>query len=202
MTIFQQMNDCNGDAAASEQRVIGSSISHSVTITHSEEFARSVKVSVEGGTGLFEKILASAKIKIGGELEWTSSTSTSSSATTTQSYSLTNTLNVNPGEYENSVVTYSFTPSYNAPFVNTSLVSVVSETSSGAKFVDNPTLIAELLTQTGGTAIITNDQYSSTQIEVQTKGVLSTNGAGGEFTVVNNNLECPADKGGEVSGEL
>ena len=65
MTIFQQMNDCNGDAAASEQRVIGSSISHSVTITHSEEFARSVKVSVEGGTGLFEKILASAKIKIG-----------------------------------------------------------------------------------------------------------------------------------------
>lgn len=52
-------------------------------------------------------------------------------------------------------------------------------------------MIAELLEKTGSTVIINDKEYSDTQLEVQSRGVLSTSGAGGEFTVVNNNLSCP-----------
>lgn len=185
------LNNCNNNDDASETRTIGGSVSHSVTVTHTETFTKSVSVEVSGGTCLLESILEKATIKIAGTLSWSSQSSKSSIGTTTQSYQLSNTLNVKPGEYGNSVITYNFIPSYNSPFITTSLVSVLSQTSSGAKNVDNSNLIAELLEKTGSTVIINDKEYSDTQLEVQSRGVLSTSGAGGEFTVVNNNLPCP-----------
>ena len=92
------LNNCNGDDEASETRKIGGSISHSVTVTHTETFTKGVSVEVKGGTGLLDSILAKATIKIAGTLSWSSESSKSSTGTTTQSYELSNTLNVKPGD--------------------------------------------------------------------------------------------------------
>ncbi len=186
-----QINNCQlASGESSDTLTIGGSVSHSITISHSESFSKGVKVGVEAGSSLFTDIIANAKIKIEGQFVWSHETSNSDTGTVTQEYSQQNTLTVPAGKFEVAQVTYNFISNYDSPFYTISLVSAVSD----GKTVDNKDLIIELLKDSGSKVIIKEDiECDATQVGVETRGVLSTNGGAGEFTVVNTNKPCPAE---------